>query len=183
MKKRIFGVLICVILVFAVVTLTACSSEKDAMQALIDTLENENEELKSTVSSLRGDLEIAQIELTIAQTELQNFLSALQQAQDDEIAATTPSEPLAITFYGVAHTDRSWPLSAGVLEDVVALHVNWDEFDDDLEIYWESTNENVFTVVPSDDGMSARVTPEYRGAADIVVTLGNVVARATIRIT
>jgi len=164
--------------------MTACSNEKDLLQEQIDELEEENVELKSTISSLRAELEGAQSELSFTQNELRGALAALEEATaDEQPAAATPSGPLAITFYGSPSTDRSWPLRDGVLEDVVALYVNWNEFDDDVDIVWSSTNENVFIVRQSEDGMSAVVTPIATGGAEIVVTVGDQETRSWLRIT
>jgi len=185
MKKRVFGIIACVVLIFAAITLTACTGERDALQAQIDSLEAENMTLQSTISSLRSDLETAQAESASSQNELQRLLAEIEEAAaaEEQAADNTPSGPLAITFYGTPSTDRSWPLRDGVLEDVVALYVNWNVFDDDVEITWRSTNENVFTLTQSEDGISVIVTPIAAGGAELVVTVGDQETRSWLRIT
>jgi len=169
-------------MLFSVIALTACSNEAELLQEQINALEEANAEMQSTISSLRGELELSQGELSRTRNELQQILDEIEEEEQQAIAAATPSGPLAITFYGTAHTDRQWPLRDGVLEDIVGLYVDWNQFDDDVEIYWRSTDDGVFTVVESEDGMSATVTPVATGVADIVVTVGDQEARATIRI-
>ena len=186
MKKRIFGIFICVLLLSAVVSIAACSNEAEELQARIDALEAEKTEMQSTISTLSSDLERARSDLSSTRSELQDILAALETNDDDNAQDSqppTPSGPLAITFYGTPSTDRSWPLRDGVAEDVVGLYVNWDMFDDDLEITWRSTDDDIFTVDPSDDGLSVVVTPEKVGSAEVVATVGDQQTRAWIRIT
>jgi len=184
MKKRIFGIVVCVILVSIAITMTACNGERDALRELVDTLEGENADMQSTITSLRTELESTKIELSVTQNQLQGILSELEAAAAAEEQSTqqsTQSGPLAITYGGQPNTDMSWPISYGILD--LGLHVNWNEFDDDLEIEWESGNENVFTVFPGADGMTARVTPVHTGSAQMIVRLGNEETRSWIRIT
>ena len=184
MKKRIFGLSVCVILIIIAVTMTACSNEAELLQEQINTLEDENAVLRTNISSLRAELEGAQSELSFTQNELRGALAALEEATaDEQPAAATPSGPLAITFYGTPHTERQWPLRNGVLEGIVGLYVDWNEFDDDVDISWSSTNENVITIRQSEDGLSATVTPVGTGTAEIVVTVGNQETRSLLRIT
>jgi len=182
MKKRIFGVLICVVLVFSAVGLTACANETDALQARIDTLEGENVELQSTVSSLRTDLERAQIDLSSTRNELQNALSALEAANDDDqTSQDDQSGPLAILYGGEPNKDMSWPLDYGDL--VLGLRVDFSEFEEDVEIDWDSADEDVFTVVSDEEGTSATVTPIAVGSAQLIVTVGEQETRSWVRIT
>jgi len=185
MKKRIIRILVCIITILAAITLTACSDETEALQARINELENENTTLRSNVSSLTNDLSRSQADLARSQNEMQTLLDELAAAAEEEqrVAAGLESRPLAITFYGRPSTDRSWPLRDGALEDVVGLNVDWNEFDEDVDIEWYSTNENIFTVDQSEDGLSAKVTPVAAGSAELVVTVGDKETRCWIRIT
>jgi len=183
MKKQVFCVSICLVLIIFAVTLTACSGERDALQAMVETLENENEEFQSTISSLRNDLERAQNELTRTQNELQNLIAELEadDEDDEQTQGAVQSGPLAITTYGRPSTDMSWPLRDGNLP--LGLSINYDEVDEDIGIIWYSTNENVFTVTPSDDSLSVIVTPVAKGSAQIVVMVGDLETRSWVRIT
>jgi len=163
-------------------TLTACNSERDALQAQVETLEEEKLELQSALSSMRAELEAARGELSNTQTELNGILAALEAAAaaEEQAAASGYSGPLAITYGGQPNADMTWQISYGILD--LGLHVNWNEFDEDLEIEWESGNPNVFTVVAGADGMTARVTPVHTGQAQLIVRLGTEETRSWIRI-
>ena len=185
MKKQIGRVLLCVLLVFAAVVLTACGNEAAALQERIDTLEAENTELQSTISSLRNELDGANANLSSTRTELQ-ILQAFIAAQDDDDdqssqqgSSGSQGGALAITYGGQANADMTWDLDFGELP--LGL-INYGELDDDVEIVWHSTNENVFTVEPSDDGTSAVVTPKITGQAELVVTVGDRTTRSWVRI-
>ena len=181
MKKRIFRILLCGVLLFAAIALTACSNETEALQARIETLEGENAELQSTVSSLRSDLENSQASLSSTRNELQNVLAALEAANDDEDAQQDSQVgPLAITYGGQPNKDMSWDLAFGDLP--LGLRMNPNEFDEDAEIVWQSLNEDIFTVVSSDDGMLATVTPWEKGSAELVVKVGDQETRSWVRI-
>ena len=181
MIKRSVRILICVVALIIAVALTACTNEADALQERIGTLEAENAELLSTLSSLRTELEAAQTNLTRTQNELQELIYAQEVAEEQE-AIEAQGGPLAITSYGSPSTDMSWPLRNGDFEHV-GLRVNIIDPDEEVEIYWRSTNEDVFTVTPSEDGMSATVTPHTTGSAELVVTVGDQETRSWVRIT
>ena len=182
MKKRNSRVLVCFIMLVIAITLTACADETVPLQERIDELEAENAELQSTISSLRTDLDRAQSNFLSTQHELQILLSALEADDDDD-----PSSPgnqnraLAVTYAGEPNQDMSWPLSYGNLP--LGLQVNLNELDEDVDIVWHSTNENVFTVISSEDGISATVTPSAVGSAQVVVTVGDRETRSWVRIT
>ena len=180
MTKWKFGVLVCAVLLFAAITLTACTSGVDALQARIETLEAENAELQSTISSLRSDLEKAYADLLSTQSELQLLLSEQEQDDDQETGAAQ-SGPLAITYGGEPNKDMSWPFDYGDL--LLRVRINLDEFDDEDEIVWLSTSDKVFTLVQSDDGMSAIITPVEKGSAEVVVKVGDQETRSWVRIT
>jgi len=182
MKKRIFSILICVILLFAAVALTACGNEAEALQERIDALESENAELQSTVSSLNSDLERSRADLFTTQSELQNVQAAIAAADDDEQSDNAnQSGPLAITYAGEPNTDMSWPLNHGELQ--LGIRMNPDEFDEEDEIIWQSADEDIFTVEQNEDGTSAIVTPLKTGSAQLIVTVGNQETRSWVRIT
>ena len=146
-------------------------------------MEGENTELQSTVSSLSADLERARADLSRTQDELQRALSALDAAANDEQASQqgNQSGPLAITYAGEPNTDMSWPLNYGDL--VLGIRMDPNEFDEDAEIVWRSADEDIFTVVPSEDGTSATATPVATGSAQMIVTVGDQETRSWIRIT
>ena len=182
MKKRIFRVLVCFVLLFMAVTLTACANETVALQARIDTLEGENSELQSTISSLRADLEKAQSDLSNTQNELLYVQVALEAAEDAQAAQQgDQGGALAITYGGEPNQDMSWPLSYGNL--TLGLRVNLSELDEEVEIVWRSTDESVFTVSSSEDGTSATVTPITTGSAQLVVTVDDQETRSWVRVT
>ena len=182
-KKLIFKILVYCVLIFVTVTLVACSSETDALIARVELLENENATLISTISSMQTDLDRSQNDLSRTQNELQNAIIALEafnaDAQDSQQG--NQSGPLAITYGGEPNKDMSWPLSYGDL--VLGLRLNINEFDEDDEIIWHSTNEDVFTVVPGEDGTTAIVTPYSTGSAQLVVTIGDQETKSWVRIT
>jgi len=183
MVKRISTISICVILLLSVLALTACTNEADALQERIDELEGENAELQSTVSSLRTELESTQTNLASTQNELQNVLSTLEPDDDDQASQQdTPSGPLAITSYGTPRTDMQWPLSAGEF-DALGLYVDWSVIDEDADIVWNSSDEDIFTVASSGDGTSATATPVAVGSAELIVTVGDQETRSWFRIT
>ena len=123
MKKWFFRVLVCAMMLFIAITLTACANERDSLQAQIDTLEGVNAELQSTVSSLRTELERAQTELSGTRFELQQAKTALEEAEQAALEANDDqSGPLAITYAGQPNEDMSWPLSYGELP--LGLRVN-----------------------------------------------------------
>jgi len=106
MKKQNSRVLVCVVMLFFAIALTACANETEALQTQIDTLKEENSELQSTISSLRADLERTQSDLTRAQIELENVIIAQKEAEEQE-TDDNQSGPLAITSYGNATVDFS----------------------------------------------------------------------------
>jgi len=180
MTKWKFRMLVCVVSLFIAIALTACTSEADTLQARINTLEAENAELNSTISALRTDLEKAYADLLSAQSELQLLL--LENEEDDEQeAGGVQSGPLAITYGGEPNQDMSWPFDYGDLQ--LRIRINLDEFDEEDEITWRSTSEKVFTLVQSDDGMSAIITPVEKGSAEVVVKVGEKETRSWVRIT
>ena len=179
MTKWKFRVLLCVVFLFIAITLTACTSGVDALQARIDALEAENTELQSTISSLRSDLERAYADLLSAQSELQ--LLSEKEDTDDQAAVENQSGPLAITYGGEPNKDMSWPLDYGDLP--LRVRIDYNEFDEDVEIAWHSTNESVLTVAASEDGISATVTPVEKGSAEVVVKVGDQETRSWVRIT
>ena len=181
MKKRIFIVLSCVFLLFAAIVLPACANETEALQERISTLEGENAQLQSTVSTLSADLERTRTELSASQTELQSLLVAHAIAEEQASQQDNQSGPLAITYGGEPNTDMTWPMSYGELS--LGLRINLNELDDDVEIEWRSGNENVFTFVVGEDGTSAVVTPVSKGSAQMIVTVGDRETRSWIRIT
>ena len=181
MKKRNIRVLVCVVMLFIAVALAACANEAEALQARIEELETENAGLQSTISSMRTDLERAQADLTNARHELQYLISAQEAAAQEQAASGTQSGPLAITYGGEPNQDMSWPLDYGDLP--LSLRMNPNELDGEAEIVWHSTNESVFSVVVSEDGLSAIVTPLSTGSAQLVVTVGSQETRSWVRIT
>ena len=180
MTKWKTRILVCVVMLFIAIALTACTSGADALQARIDSLEAENSELQSTVSSLRTDLEKAYADLLSAQSELQMLLSE-QEEEDEQAAGGDQSGPLAITYGGEPNKDMSWPLDYGELP--LRVRIDFNEFDEDVEIVWHSTNEKVLTIEASEDGISATVTPVEKGSAEVVVKVGDQETRSWVRIT
>jgi len=132
---------------------------------------------------LRADLERAQASLLSTQSELQELIAANEAAKEDDEQAAGNGQggALAITYAGEPNQDMSWPLNFGDL--ALGIRVNMSEFDEDVEIVWRSANENVFTVIASEDGISATVTPTAVGAAQLIVTVGDQEARSWVRIT
>ncbi|MCL2249180.1 MAG: hypothetical protein FWC13_07900 [Oscillospiraceae bacterium] len=192
MKKRVYGTLICALTLFAVIALSACANEAEALQARIDTLEAENAELAATLSDVRSNFDSAQASLAITQNELAHYRDIvaqieMEQQQAEEQGTTgggggaAAAGPLAITYAGVPNPDMSWPLADGNLP--LGLRVNLDDFDEDAEIVWESMNESIFTVTPSEDGLSASVTPRTTGSARLIVTIGDQSTESWVRIT
>ena len=178
MKKRIFRVLICFVVLFAAAVLTACGNEAEVLQARVAELESENAELHLTISSLSTDLERSQTNLSNAQNDLQNLLTRIEEEQ----ASQDPQNgPLAITYGGEPNTDMTWPLSYGLLP--LGLRFNPGEISEDDEIVWHSTDESIITVVPGEDGTTATVTPVTIGSAQLVVTVGGQETRSWVRIT
>jgi len=183
MKKWSFRVLACVVMSLCVILLTACNNEAEALQERIDALETENAELQGTITSLRTDLERSQANFAGAQGELQSLQASIAAAAaaEEQGDSGVQSGALAITYAGQANTDMSWPLSYGELN--LGLRLNPDDLAGGAEIVWRSTNEEVFTVVPGEDGTSAVATPESTGSAEMVVTVGGQETRSWIRIT
>jgi len=181
MKKRIFIISVSVVLVLIAVTLTACGNEAEALQERITTLEGENTELQSTITSLRTELQTTQTNLSNTQNDLHNALSVLAAIEDEASQQGAQSGALAITYGGEPNPDMSWPLSHGDL--VLGLRVNLNDLDEDVEIVWSTTNEDIYTVAPSEDGTSATVTPVTTGSAQLVVKVGEQETRSWVRIT
>ena len=184
MKKQIFRILTYVLLVFMTVALTACASEEDTLQSRIETLEQDYADLQSEMSTLYANLERTQSDLSRTRSEVQNLQAALDAADDDDQPSqqTPQSGELTITYEGNARRDMSWPLRNGDLR----LGIRGDilsEIGEDDEIIWTSTNEDIFTVVASEDGLSAVVTPKIVGDAQLIVTIGDKEARSWVRIT
>ena len=185
MKKRLLGIFVCVVLLFAAVVLTACANETEALQAQIDALENEKTELQSTISSLQTDLETARSDLSRTRSELFDILASLEPDDDDDGPASpqnTHNEPLAITYGGEPNKDMSWEYKAD-LDLGLIINYNALDIDEGVEIVWHSTNEAIFTVVASEDGTSATVTPVASGSAQLVVTVGDHETSSWVRIT
>ena len=180
MTRRNYRILVCVVVLFIVVFLTACSNESEVLQERIDELEVENEELLSTISSMRSDLERAQADVLRTQGELQDMITA-QQAAAELSADNDQSGAMVITYAGEPNQDMSWPLSYGDLQ--LNLRVNLSDLVEGVEIVWHSTNENVFLVFPSEDGLSATVTPLATGSAELVATVGDQETRSWVRVT
>jgi len=170
-------------MIFFAIALPACTSEADVLRERVETLEGENADLQSTVTSLRTELERSQADLSNTQFELHRLLTALDEAAaaEEQGADGAQSGPLAITYAGEPNQDMSWPLNYGNLQ--LGIRVNFDELGEGADISWRSTNENVFTVNPSEDGLSAMVTPIIKGSAEMVVTVGDQETRSWIRIT
>jgi len=192
MKKRIYGILICALTLFAVIALTACANEAEELQARIDTLEAENAELAATLSDLRSNLDSSQSSIAMLQSENAQLrdevaLLEMEQQQMEEQGTTggggaaAVEGPLAITYAGVPNPDMSWPLADGNLP--LGLRINLDNFDEDVVIVWTSMNESIFTVTPSEDGLSASVTPRTTGSARLIVTVGDQETESWVRIT
>jgi len=178
MNKWIFRLIICVVLIFSVAALTACSNEAEALQEQIDILEAENNDLHSVIASLRTDLDRSQANLSNAQNELLILIAKIEEeaAQQNRV-----DEELAITYRGSANRDMSWPLSYGDLP--LGVRVNLDDLGEDDEITWRTTDESVITIVPGDDGTTATVTPVAVGSARVVVTVGEETTSSWVRIT
>ena len=183
MVKRCFSILVCIIMLVIMIALTACTNEAEVLQARIAVLEAESTEMQSTISSLRTELERSQSDLIRTQGELQFLQATIEANEAEEQAANTlHSGPLAITSYGRPSTDMSWPLRSGVFEDL-GVSVNWNEFDENSEIIWHSEDEDIFTVVANEDGLTAKLTPVAVGSAQLVVTIGDQETKSWIRIT
>ncbi|MCL2221108.1 MAG: cell division protein ZapB [Oscillospiraceae bacterium] len=185
MKKRIYVVLVCAVMLFMIITLTACADETVPLQERIYTLEAENAALVETISDLRTENERIQTLQTNAQREL-NAILAMLEAQEQEQAqaeeqATAGNQvgALAITYAGVPNADMTWPYDSDL---PLGLRVNLDDFYDDVEIEWTSTNENIFTVTQREDGLGATVTPRTNGSARVVVTIGDQETESWVRI-
>ena len=181
MNKLIFKLLLCVVILFTAVALTACGNETNALQSQITALENDNAELQSTISSLRTELERSQADLSRTQNDLYTLQSELDAAEEQATQQDNQSGPLAITYGGEPNTDMTWPFSYGELS--LGLRINLNELGEDDEIIWHSANEDIFTVVPGEDGLTATVTPITTGSAQLVVTVGNQETKSWVRIT
>jgi len=181
MKKRIFRILLCAVILLAAVTLAACGNETNALQARVTALENDNAELQSTISSLRTELERSQADLARTQNDLYTLQDELDAAEEQAAQQDNQSGPLAITYGGEPNTDMTWPFSYGELN--LGLRINLNELGEDDEITWQSANEDIFTVVPGEDGLTATVTPVTTGSAQLIVTAGNQEAKSWVRIT
>jgi len=163
------------------VALNACANETPALLARIEALESDNAELQSTISSLHNDLERSQSDLSRTQTELQRTITALETAQAEQaLLQGDQGGPLAITYGGQPNQDMSWPLDYGEL--VLGLRINMGELGEEAEIVWQSANEEIFTVMPGEDGLSATVTPLTTGSAQLIVTIGDQETRSWVRI-
>ena len=186
MKKRIYVLIVCAVMLFMMMTLTACADETVPLQERIESLEAENAELLNTLSEQRSENERIQTLLTNAQRELNAVLAAIEAAeqeaaQQEEQEAAQAAGALAITYAGVPNADMSWPFDYGDLP--LGLRVNLDDLDEYDEIEWTSTNENIFRVTPNEDGTRATVTPLTTGSAEVVVTVGERETRSWVRIT
>jgi len=183
MRKRIFILPVCVVLLLAAVVLTACNNEKEEMQEQIDILERSNAELQSNIASMQNDLERSRTELSFVQSELFNTQQALEDARNQVLALQQGSQsgPLAITYGGSPNTDMSWPINFGELK--LGLRVNLALLGEEDEIVWHSTNEDIFVVLAGEDGTTAVVTPLVVGSAQVVVTVGEQTTRSWVRIT
>jgi len=181
MKKRLYILSLCIVLLLMAVALTACSGEKDAMQELIDTLEADNADLQSRIAAMQSDLERTQSDLSRTQNDLQNTQSELEAARAAAQASQQGGGALAITYGGEPNQDMSWPFSYGELK--LGLRVNLNLLDDGTEIVWQSANEDIFTVVQSEDGTTAIVTPVDVGSAQLIVTVGEERTSSWVRIT
>jgi len=182
MKRRSFRLFVFAALLLAIVALTACANETEALEARIALLEDENAELKSTISSLDSDLVRSRNDLSRAQSELQQLIEEIEAAREaEELAATAHLRgPLAITYRGIPNTDMSWEYRADL---ELGIRVDLSEFEENVEIVWSSTNEDIFTVVADEDGLTAKVTPKTAGSAELVVRVGGEETRSWIRIT
>ena len=181
MKKLVSGLVLCFTLIFALITLTACGNETNALNARITELERDNAELQTTISSLRTELEVTQTNLTNTQTELYNLQTAIEEEAEQATQQDDQSGPLAITYGGRPNPDMSWPLSYGELR--LGLRIDFNDFDDDVEITWHSGNEDFYTVEPGEDGTTATVTPLAVGDAQLTVTVGDQETKSWVRIT
>jgi len=168
---------------FIPIVLAACSNEAEALQERIDTLETENAGLQSAISTLTTDLERSRAEHANTQNELQQLISAIaaEAEANGQGADGNQSGPLAITYGGEPNNDMTWPLSYGLLQ--LGLRLNLNEPDEDDEIVWSSANEDIFTIVSSEDGMTATATPKATGSAQVIVTVGDQETRSWVRIT
>ena len=187
MKRKIFTVFACVLMLSAVMTLTACADETEDLQARIDLLEAENRDMQSTITYLESDLQTANANLTTARNDLALLVADIEAAQEAEEEAQQQQEtsgapvgPLAITYGGVPNPDMSWPLAYGDLP--LGLRMDFD-LGEDYEIVWTSANVNIFTVAANEDGTRATVTPIVTGSAQVIVTVNGQETRSWVRIT
>jgi len=183
MKKRIFGISICIILLLITVVLTACANETDALLEQINTLENEKVELQSTISVLQSDLDTSQRNYFRTLNELQDLIASIEAADAADEQPAQPAfrdGPLEITYKGVPNKDMSWEYRSGL---ELGLNVDYSVIDEDAEIVWVSTKEDIFTVEAGEDGLTAVVTPKVVGSAELVVTVDGFETRSWVRIT
>jgi len=179
MKKRIGSMVVCFVLILFVVASTACNNETEILTARINSLEDENAELRSTISSLRDDFDRSQANLFGTRDELQELQTLYDELLEAFEADDNLIGPLAITYRGVPNPDMTWPYMADL---EVGLRINLNEFDEGVEIIWRSTNEDIFTVTSDEDGLTAIVTPKIDGSAELVVTVGDQETRSWVRI-
>ena len=191
MKRRMIIISLCIPALLIALTLSACSSEKDALQTRVNELESENNELKDTISDLQTELGQTQANLVNTRNELQTLLSELEEddagdagnngGSGNQSDTGAQSGGLAIMYRGEPNKDMSWPLNFGELS--LSIRFNLSDLEDDEEIVWRSTNEDVFTVTPGDDGLTAIVKPLKVGSAELVVKIGAQETRSWVRIT
>jgi DNA-directed RNA polymerase subunit RPC12/RpoP len=96
---------------------------------------------------------------------------------DDTQSSLPPSvESVTITYAGRKIEDFSEPIGKKIV-----LKVKIEPEGIDEEITWSSTNNSVFEVVPSEDGLSATVTIIGRGSARVLVKVGDKTAECWVR--
>jgi len=186
MKKIIYVVLVCALMLFMMITLVACADETVPLQERIDVLEAENTELAETLYALRAENDRIQSENTSTRNELNAILAMLEaeaqeQAQAEEAAAEQAAGAFLITYAGIPNRDRdmSWPYNSDL---PLGLNRTLEELGEDVEIVWTSTNENIFTVTQNEDGTRATVTPRANGSARVMVAAGEHETYAWVRI-
>jgi len=164
------------------VVLSACADETEELLAQISQLEAENATLSASVSSYSTDLEQTQRELSIIRGQLEALLAEAEAEEEEadqeggtEQGQQAAAVTFAITFGGSPNFDMTFILADGPVWRNIGLRVDFDEFDEDVEISWESTNTNIFTVeeIEGYDGLRVAITAHATGNARLIATVGD----------
>lgn len=103
---------------------------------------------------------------------------------NDSIASSPPLEaPADVTSVTITYSSRPQTDFTINIGERVPLRARLEPADAEAFIEWESSDTDVFQVVPQDtEGKSAMVTAIGRGTAELIVTAGEVETACTIRV-